>query len=187
MRRFLLSLFLIVSALSAFSADFLEPKQSKTFDISFEKKGHIEYDFKSAEPYISFPSAPIDLNASDKKVSTSFEFYYENTYGNGKPLRIIFDADDTYDYNPSDTGYMLLSEEGNGLNYSVSFSSVSGEAVDSITVTDSAAEREEKDRSREIMPGEYTVTMTLDAPAATNRYLAGLYEGYIILVYEEIL
>lgn len=186
MRRFLFSLFLIISVMSALSADFLEPTQSKTFNISFEKKGHIEYDFKSTEPYISFPSAPIDLNASDKKASTSFEFYYENTYGNGKPLRIIFDADDTYDYNPSDTGYMLLSEEGNGLNYSVSFSS-SGEVVDPIVVADSAAERMEKDRSREIMPGEYTVTMTLDAPAATNRYLAGLYEGFIILVYEEIL
>lgn len=188
MRRFLLVAINLLLALSsvAFAADFISSGDSKIFDIQFMKEGIIEYGFgsdsSSRPPYITFQTS------TDNPTSTSFDFNYINTYDDPRPLLITFDSNELYDIavegsSVSSSGYMLVSAEGNGLNYGVEFSSAV--ANGNINVADSAAKMDLEARQREITPGKYSVSLTLNPPAETKRFLSGQYVGYIMLVYQE--
>ena len=158
------------------------------------KQGLVDYGFsRNADsariPYTTFPTAPaVPTESADQTVSTLFYFYYTNSR-NDRPLTITFEADEVFDYltDPSQSsGYMMLSEDGYGLNYSVEITPLEeGKNVEQIVIEDSGDRTDLSFRQREIYPGQYKVSMTLKPPADTGRYFAGLYEGYVLLIYQE--
>lgn len=197
MRKFI-SVLLILSVLVSFlgSREITPNGNGLDFNIEFTKEGILRYGFGTNEntpgdPYITFDSPDSSgSTASGTVTAPKLYFYYLNTFEGNNTLSVIFDWDDIYDYNPSDSGYMLIHEDGTvGLNYSVTISGEKEDGspihVEGISVVDSGVELPEEERTVTITEsGKYTIDMTLNTPQNQNYYTPGRYTGFVLLVYK---
>ena len=197
MRKFI-SVLLILSVLVFFlgSREITPNGNGLNFDIEFTKEGILRYGFGTGEntpgdPYITFDSPDSSGSTASGTVTVpTLNFYYLNTFEGNNTLSVIFDWDDIYDYNPSDSGYMLIHEDGTvGLNYNVTISGKREDgtsiSVEGISVSDSGVELPVEKRTVNITEsGTYTIDMTLNTPQNQDYYTPGRYTGFVLLVYK---